>query len=99
MGSWIERGILIAVGATWVVLAVGVIVAFRFRDRGLSRSWVARDWIGGISFVLGIGLPGALFVLAGSTANRSFIWAAGATMLANLVLRHAVRRYFGTDSS
>ena len=99
MGSWIERGILIAFGAAWVAFSVVAIVAFGIRDKAHARVWVSHDWAGAVWLLLARGLPGAFFLLAGSTADRNFLWAAGAALLAGLVLELALRRYFGTGSS
>jgi hypothetical protein len=93
MGSWVERGFVIAFGALWVVFAVGVVTAFAIRERR-GGYWAGAGWL-----LFARGVPGALFLLAGLVGNRNFLWAAGATLVATLLLEPVFKRYFGTGSS
>src|SRR5437879_5487111 len=51
------------------------------------RDWVAVSWI-----IFTRGLPGALFVIAGSAGDRNVMWAAAAVLLAGLVIGPILKR-------
>ncbi len=87
MGSWIERGWFIALGTGLIAFAAFVVTLAMRATRLDWRDWVAVSWI-----IFTRGLPGALFVIAGSAGDRNVMWAAAAVLLAGLVIGPILKR-------
>jgi hypothetical protein len=87
VGSWIERGWFIALGAGLTAYATFFVA---LATRATRRGW--RDLLAVAWILFSRGLPGALFVIAGSAGDRNVMWAAAAVLLAGLVIGPILKR-------